>query len=372
MSLQADRPYNELPLLPPSGLLENTVVLKRCVEARASLAALNQATGLIPNPSVLINTLPYLESQASSAIENIVTTADSLFRYAESEPDADPATREALRYRTALLTGFRDIASRPVTTRTAETICTQIKGMDMAVRRVPGTKIVNSATGDVIYTPPDGEDRLRNLLANWERFLHEETELDPLVRLAAGHYQFEAIHPFTDGNGRTGRILNSLFLIEQKLLSLPVLYLSRYIIDHKAEYYRLLLDVTQSRAWEPWLVFMIDGVNETARWTTEKIGALRRLFDHTGEYIAERLPKIYSHELITVVFEQPYCRIGNVVDSGIAKRVTATRYLKQLVEAGVLREEKKGREKLFVHPKFLKLLTEDDNEFVRYPTATQH
>ena len=367
MSWRPDQPFNDLPLLPPPVGLETTPVLKRCVEARASLAALDQATRLIPNPSMLINTLPYLESQASSAIENIVTTADALFRYAESDADADPATREALRYRTALLTGFREMTSRPVTTRTAELICSQIKATEMNVRRVPGTRIVNSATGEVIYTPPEGESRLRDLLANWERFLHDESQLDPLVRLAAGHYQFEAIHPFTDGNGRTGRVLNSLFLIEEKLLSLPVLYLSRYIILRKTDYYRLLLDVTRSRAWEPWLVFMLDAVDETARWTTDKIGAVRRLFDHTVEYMQARTPKIYSHELVTVLFEQPYCRIGNLVNSGIAKRVTAARYLKQLVDAGVLREEQKGREKLFVHKKLLKLLTGEGNDFAHYP-----
>jgi Fic family protein len=365
-SWRPDRPYNDLPPLPPRDDLETKTVLKLCVSARASLAALEQATGLVPDPSILINTLPHLEAEASSAIENIVTSTDKLFRYAQSQAGADPATREALRYRSALLAGFADIKKRPLNTRTAVTVCSQIKNTDMSVRRVPGTRIVNVQTGDVIYTPPEGEARLRDMLANWERFLHDSSDLDPLVRLAVGHYQFEAIHPFTDGNGRTGRVLNSLFLAHQSLLTLPVLYLSRYIVAHKEDYYRLLLDVTRSHAWEPWVVYMLTAVDETARWTTAKISAMRALLDHTASFVRERLPKIYSRELVTVIFEQPYCRIGNLTEAGVAKRVTASRYLKQLVEIGVLREESIGKEKLFVHPKLLTLLTGENNHFARY------
>jgi Fic family protein len=361
-----DQPYNQLPLLPPRGDLETKAVLKRCVSARSSLAALNQATEHLPDAGMLINTLPHLEARASSAIENIVTTADKLFLHAQAEASADPATREALRYRAALLRGFQEMTTRPLNARRAEAICSQIKNAEMSVRKVPGTQVVNKATGEVIYTPPEGEARLRDMLANWERFLHEETDLDPLVRLAVGHYQFEAIHPFTDGNGRTGRVLNSLFLIQEKLLSLPVLYLSRYIIAHKEDYYRLLLAVTRDQAWEAWILFMLTGVDETAQWTTAKIAVVRSLLDHTVQHVQERLPKIYSRELVTVLFEQPYCRIGNLIDARVAKRVTASRYLKQLVEIGVLREEQVGKEKLFIHPKLLKLLTEDGNEFVRY------
>jgi len=315
---------------------------------------------------MLINTLPHLEAEASSAIENIVTTADKLFRYTQSEESADPATREALRYRAALLAGFEQMTTRPLNTRTAESICSQIKNAEMSVRKVPGTQVVNEATREVIYTPPVGEALLRDLLANWERFLHEESELDPLVRMAVAHYQFEAIHPFTDGNGRTGRVLNSLFLIHEKLLSSPVLYLSRYIIAHKDEYYRLLLGVTRDQAWEEWLLYMLTGVDETSQWTTAKIRAVRSLFTDTTAYIRKRLPKIYSRELVTVLFEQPYGRIGNLVDAGVGKRVTASRYLKQLVEIGVLREEQAGRDKLFVHSKLLRLLTEDSNDFAPY------
>ncbi|MBW1845237.1 MAG: Fic family protein [Deltaproteobacteria bacterium] len=366
-----DQAYNDLPRLPPQADIETKAILKQCITARAALAQLNQAAELIPNTGILINTLPLLEARASSEIENIVTSADKLFRHLRAEDTADPATREALRYRHALLEGFAALESRPLGTRTAETVCTKIKGIDMNVRRVPGTALVNQVTSEVIYTPPETESRLRELLANWERFLHGADRLpadplDPLIRMAVAHYQFEAIHPFTDGNGRTGRVLNSLFLVEQELLPMPILYLSRYIIAHKSDYYRLILGVTRSNdqsGWEPWLLFMLRGVEETATWTTAKIAAIRMLAKETAELVRDTLPKIYSRELVDVVFEQPYCRISNVVEAGIAGRQAASRYLKALVSIGVLREQAFGREKLFVHSKLLDLLTHDENAF---------
>jgi len=366
-----DRPYNDLPRLPPTVELETRSVLKQCVTARAALAELKQAAELIPNPTMLINTLPLLEARASSEIENIVTTADKLFRHLQADATADPATKEALRYRRALLEGVQALKTRPLTTRTAESICTQIKGVEMSVRKVPGTALANDATGVVIYTPPEGEARIRDLLANWERFLHEEETIDPLVRMAAAHYQFEAIHPFTDGNGRTGRVVNSLFLVEQGLLPLPILYLSRYIIAHKADYYRLLLAVTREGAWEPWLLYMLRAVEDTAVWTTAKIAAVRKLAADTTQYVRRKLPKIYSRELVDVIFEQPYCRIANLVEAEIAGRQAASRYLKALVSAGVLREQTFGREKLFVHPKLMTLLTRDRNAFESYRITTE-
>jgi Fic family protein len=361
-----DRPYNDLPRLPPFVELETKPVLKQCVTARAALAELKQAAELIPNPAMLINTLPLLEARASSEIENIVTTADKLFRHLQGDASADPATKEVLRHRRALVEGVQALKTRPLTTRTAESICTQIKGVEMSVRKVPGTALANDATGEVVYTPPEGEARVRDLLANWERFLHEEETIDPLVRMAAAHYQFEAIHPFTDGNGRTGRVVNSLFLVEQGLLPLPILYLSRYIIARKADYYRLLLAVTREDAWDPWLLYMLRAVEDTAVWTTAKIAAVRKLAAETTEYVRRRLPKIYERELVDVIFEQPYCRIANLVEAKIAGRQAASRYLKALVSIGVLREQAFGKEKLFVHPKLMTLLTRDSNAFESY------
>jgi Fic family protein len=310
---------------------------------------------------MLINTLPVLEAQASSAIENIVTTTDKLFENLHAEESADPATKEALRYRRSLMEGYLALGKIPLCTRTAETVCSRIKGVDMQVRKVPGAKLANAATGETIYTPPEGENTIRELLAGWERFIHQEDGPDPLIRMAAGHYQFEAIHPFTDGNGRTGRVLNSLFLIQEDLLTLPILYLSRYIVRHKGDYYRLLIDVTRNDAWEPWLLYMLEAVRETADWTLAKIEAIRNLAESTAADVREKLPKIYSRELVDIIFVQPYCRIENLTQAGVAKRQTASRYLKLLAEMGVLEEKKVGREKLFVHPKLLSLLTDESN-----------
>lgn len=326
---------------------------------------MKQAAELLPNQAVLINSLPILESQASSEIENIVTTTDRLFALRGSEEQADPATKEALRHTQALLEGFRSLAHRPLMTATAEEVCSRIKNLDMRVRSVPGTALAKES-GEVVYTPPEGESHLRDLLANWERYLHEQTEIDPLIRMAVGHYQFEAIHPFTDGNGRTGRVLNSLFLISEGLLTLPILYLSRYVIANKQDYYRLLLGVTRDGAWEPWVLFVLRGVEETANWTRQKIDAIRLLLAHTTDYVRDRAPKVYSHELVSLIFEQPYCRIGNVVDAGLLERRAASRYLKELAEIGVLEERTAGREKLFLHPKLLTLLTQDENDFEPY------
>ena len=368
---RADRPYNTLPKLPPATDIETRAVLKQCVESRAALAELKVAAELIPNPAVLINTIPLLEAQASSEIENVVTTADELFRHLEADSATDPATREALRYRRALLEGVVEIKHRPLCTRTAEVVCTQIKGIEMTVRKVPGTQLVNSATGAVAYTPPEGEERLRRLLANWEAFLHAESEdeaVDPLVRMAVLHYQFEAIHPFTDANGRTGRVLNSLILVEQQLLTQPILYLSRYIIRHKSDYYRLLREVTANGAWEEWILYILRGIEETSRWTTDKIAAIRKLARLESHYLRERHPKLFDRDLLDVIFEQPYCRIRNLVDRELGSRQLASRKLHGLVDAGVLREVSVGREKLFVHPRLLSLLTRDSNEIEPFPT----
>lgn len=362
-----DRPYNALPSLPPKVDLETKAVLKQCITARAALAELKQAAQLIPNQAMLINTLPLLEARASSEIENIVTTADELFRFAGSEHGAtDPATREALRYRAALYAGYQSLRERPLSTVTAVEICQTIKDRQIDIRRVPGTALANQRSGEVIYTPPEGADLLRSQLANWEQFLHNETALDPLVRMAVGHYQFEAIHPFADGNGRTGRILNILFLVQAGLLAVPILYLSREIIRQKAEYYGLLLQVTRDQAWEPWLLYMLEAVEETSRWTLAKIVAIRALAEHTAEFVRRTLPKIYSRELVDLIFAQPYCRIANLDAAGIAKRQTASKYLVELVGAGVLTEQAAGKEKLFVHPKLMNVLTNDGNDWEPY------
>lgn len=358
------RPYNDLPLLPPPNALETLPVLRKCVSASRALAGLKEAARLVPNQDVLINSIPLREARDSSAIENIVTTNDTLFKYANTDPEkADDATKETLRYRTALMQGFKDVQQRPLSTRTAVLVCRAIKNTDLDIRQVPGTALAHHPSGKIVYTPPEGQALLRDKLTNLEQFLHADDEIDPIIRMAAAHYQFEAIHPFTDGNGRTGRILNTLFLIDKKLLDLPILYLSRYINDNRAEYYDRLLAVTTSGAWEPWLLYMLTAVEETSIWTTAKIRAIGDLMNATIDYVNATSPKIYSRELIEVIFTQPYSRIANVVDANLAVRQTASKYLKELVAKGVLEERQEGRENIYLNIRFIDLLTSDSNTY---------
>jgi Fic family protein len=361
------QPYNSLPLLPPQADVETHAILKHCIEARAAMAELKQAGRLIPDQGVLINSIPYREARDSSEIENIVTTTDRLFRYAATnDATADAATKETLRYRTALYDGYMSLRHRPLSTATAVAVCGTIKGTAMEIRRTPGTALKNEASNQIIYMPPEGESRLRDMLSNWERYMHEERAVDPLVRMAVAHYQFEAIHPFTDGNGRTGRILNILYLISEGLLDIPVLYLSRYIVQHKDAYYDKLLRVTTDAEWEPWIIYMLKAIEATSHWTREKILAIAELISHACDYTARARPSLYRKELIETVFQQPYCRISYLVDAGIAKRATASRYLKELAEIGILEEVQEGREKIFTNPKFMALLMQDSHTFSPY------
>lgn len=364
----ASLPYNELPDLPPPiAQIETTQILKRCIRSRVALAELKQAAEMIPNSAVLVNALPLLEARASSEIENIVTTTDKLFEFADiAEDRADAATKEALRYRTALYEGTKMVQRGMLTTDMAIHICSTVKGIELDIRADSGTTLTSRMTGEVIYTPPVGQALILEKLDNWAAFMQQETDIDPLVRMAIQHYQFEAIHPFVDGNGRTGRILNILFLVQLGLLDSPILYLSRYIIQNKAAYYRLLKLVTHEQDWTSWILFILDAVEETCTWTTDKIKSIRELMEHTGEFVQGQLPKTYTWELVALLFKQPYCRIGNLVDAGIAKRQTASVYLKQLCDIGVLREIKSGRETLFVHPKYIELLTGEENVWVYY------
>ncbi|MGQ0674223.1 MAG: protein adenylyltransferase Fic [Hyphomicrobium sp.] len=368
MTHTPSQPHNALPDLPPGLEIETKAVLKRCVAARTAVAELRQAGALIPDQSVLVNTIPLLEAKDSSEIENIVTTNDALFREASQVEDAgDPAAKEALRYRKALYSGVQSLQSRPLTVRTAIEVCSQIKGVDMDVRKTPGTALKNSFTGEVIYTPPEGQDRLLGLLANWERYANSGDDIDPLVRMAVLHYQFEAIHPFTDGNGRTGRILNVLSLIQAGLLDIPTLYLSRHIVRTKGDYYRLLQGVTSRQEWEPWILYVLQAVEITASWTNARIRAIRDLMVHTAEHVKAHQPGIYSRELIEIIFAQPYVRIAHLIEGDIAERHAASRYLKKLAAIGVLEQEKVGRDKIFIHRRYMTLLGRDDHEFERYP-----
>ncbi|KQU07384.1 addiction module protein [Rhodococcus sp. Leaf7] len=353
---QPDIPFNELPPPPGADELETRAVLKAAIAANTALAKLDQAVVSIPNPTVLINSIPILEAQASSEIENIVTTTDELFRHLDDDAGADPATRETLRYRTALKVGFDRTTERGLTTSTAIDVCSTIKGREMQVRTIPGTRIGNPSTGEVVYSPPEGRALIEEKLSAWERFIHDDDGMDPLVRMAVAHYQFEAIHPFADGNGRTGRILNVMLLIEAGLLRMPVLYLSRYINDTKNDYYRLLLEVTSDAAWEAWVLYVLAGVERTSNDTLHTVHAIRALqedFSHRARAVSKGGA---DSEFQSVLFEQPYCRISTVVSRCGVSRPTATSWLSALVGAGMLQESKVGRDRLFINREFLRLL----------------
>lgn len=354
---QAEIPFNHIPELPPKFDLETPIILKACIEANKELAKLKMAERLIPNQTVLINSIPLLESQASSAIENIVTTTDDLFKYADStSARISSEIKETLRYRTALNQGVKSIKQRPLNISTVCEICSVIQGVEFNIRRLPGTTLINDQTREKIYTPPEGEELLRKLLTNWQNYLHEDEKIDPLIKLAVQHYQFEASHPFTDGNGRTGRIINLLYLVERGLLDTPILYLSRYIIQNKSAYYSNLLKVTTHEAWSDWVLYFLEGVRETAKWTTNKIISIQNLITDTCKFVSQHAPLVYNKDLIELLFIQPYVRISNLVEHNHIGRFTASKHLKILCDIGVLEEIKIGREKIFINQKFLNLL----------------
>lgn len=360
MALNPNVPYNDLPPLPPQMDVETKAILKKTITARSALAELKGLGQTIPNQALLVDSLILQEAKASSEIENIITTSDALFQaLAATNRKTDVATKEVLRYREALWKGYSILKKRPVlATNLFIDIVQTIKEHTGGVRRVPGTAVVNAATGKVIYTPPEGETIIRDKLKNLEDFIHGQNDMDPLIKMALIHYQFEAIHPFSDGNGRAGRIINILFLVLNGLLDLPVLYLSKAIIEQKNNCYRLLRQVTETNLWEPWILFMLKAVEDTALFTRELIVAIRAIMAETTETARKALPaRVYSRELIELIFRQPYTKGQFIVDAGIAKRQTAAEYLKELEKTGILRAYRVGKETLYLNVKLYDLLS---------------
>ena len=357
-----DKPFNDLPPLPPAADLETRAVLKKSISASRMLAELKGLGQTIPNQGILINSLTLQEAKASSEIENVITTNDALFKaFTASTSQVDPATKEVLRYREALWEGFTTLKSKPfLTTNLLVRLVQFIRKNSAGIRNVTGTQIVNPATGETVFTPPEGEALIRDKLKNLEDYIHDEEGPDPLIKLAIIHYQFESIHPFFDGNGRTGRILNILYLVQQSLLELPVLYLSRYIIQHKNDYYSLLRSVTENGQWEPWILYILEAIEETAAFTRERILAIRKLMIETMEHARRDLPgRVYSKELIELLFRQPYTKNRFLVEQGIAQRKTAAEYLKALEKIGVLESRKIGKEVLYLNIKLYELLSSE-------------
>jgi Fic family protein len=359
-TFERTKPFNHLPLLPPTADLETPAVLKAVIRASRSLAELKGRTRTVPNASILLNTIVLQEARASSEIENIFTTSDELYRSMSADsPDVSPHAKEVLHYNEALWHGAEALRERgAISAELTIEIVRMIKDDVPGVRGHPGAQLINRASGEVVYTPPDGAARIGGLLKNLEQFINgSEDGLDPLVKLAVLHYQFEAIHPFSDGNGRTGRILLILYLMLQRLLEQPILFLSRYIIEHKNHYYRHLRDVTETGAWEPWILYVLRAVESTAETTVLKIEAINNLMVQMVEEGRLKLPKrTFSKELIEQLFVRPYCKIRHLEEAGLAARVSASRYLHDLADAGLVGKVKAGKEILFVNERLVKLL----------------
>jgi Fic family protein len=359
MTFDPTKPYNDLPLLTPKADIETRSILKKTITAGRALAELKGVGETIPNQAILVDSLVLQEAKASSEIENIITTNDALFQaLAAKTSQVDPAVKEVLYYRGALWEGLALLKERNLlTTNLFIKVYQTIKQNTAGIRSTPGTRIADVTTGVPLYTPPEGEQLIRQKLKNLEEYIHDPNTIDPLVKLAVIHYQFESIHPFTDGNGRTGRILNTLYLVHRGLIDLPVIYLSKYIIDNKANYYRLLRQVTETVEWEPWILYMLDAVEQTALLTRRRVVEIRDLLEQTVAIAKDKLPsRVYSKELVELLFHQPYIKGETLVRAGIAQRKTAASYLAEFERIGILRRQKAGKENLYLNIRLFELL----------------
>lgn len=352
-----------IPELPPSVPLEQIEtrrVLKKLTTTRAALAELKGVVATIPNEQILIDTLALQEAKDSSEIENIVTTHDELYRSDYNEQQFSTAeAKEVYAYAEGLKTGFRAIREKSlITLNLVLDIQAIIEGNKAGVRKQPGTVLKNDRTGEVIYVPPQEYDTIMKMLSNLEQFINDSDhyEVDPLIKMALIHHQFESIHPFYDGNGRTGRIVNLLYLIKEDLLNLPVLYISRYIIENRAEYYRLLQETRNTGNWEPWVLYMLDAIEETANETVRTVKAIKELMQKYKQQIRSAEPRMYSQDLINNLFRHPYTKIVQVAKDLQVNRLTATKYLERLCEMGMLEKKKKWRSNYYINRPLLHLL----------------
>ena len=331
-------PYNDLPLLPPKVDIETKEVLRKTISAGRALAQLNGTLLNLPNPTLFIDTIYLQEAKASSEVENIITTNDELYKSLVSDKKVgNSSTKEVLSYKEALWLGLEQLKKKPfITTNLCIDIVQCIKQNSASIRVTPGTTLSNSK-GEVIYTPPSGENSIRKKLANLEKFINEDESIDPLIKMALMHYQFEAIHPFADGNGRTGRILLLLYLKLSGLLDTPAIYLSEYIIQHKADYYLKLKGVTENNDWESYILYMLDMIEDTSKKGLEQLNKITFTMNKTSNEIKSKLPKIYSKDLIEILFRLPYTKRQHLIDENIGNPKTVGNYLQKLEENGFLK-----------------------------------
>lgn len=354
-------PYNDLPILPPNFDVESKLILKKAIRANAALAELRGWSFNQSNPLLLLQSIALQEAKSSSAIENVVTTNDEIYQALATPSDnkISPAAKEVMHYKEALWYGYQKLKDGyPLTINLFVDLFRIVKNRDDGVRAVPGTVLMNSR-GDVVYTPPDNKDDILRLLSNLERYIHNVDDVDPLIKLAITHYQFECIHPFPDGNGRVGRIINVLYLIQENLLQFPILYLSDYIIKNKSNYYKALKSVTERQDWETWILYVLDAIETTSQKTLSLIQKIYLAQQETLNEIREKAPEICSKEFVELLFEQPYCKISFLIERNIAKKQTASKYLKKLCDIGILDMIKRGRENYYINLKLWELLAKD-------------
>jgi Fic family protein len=350
-------PYNDLPLLPPKFELETKKVLLKTISASRALAQLNGALINLPNPRLFLDTIHLQEAKASSEIENIITTNDDLYKSIVAEKTFEnSATKEVLSYKEALWLALEKLDKKPIITTNLCIEIVQCIKQNMAGIRVSSGTTLSNTSGEVIYTPPSGENIILDKLANLEKFINQDDSLDPLIKMALMHYQFEAIHPFSDGNGRTGRILLLLYLKMTKLLDIPAIYLSEYIIKHKIDYYRKLKNVTENSDWEDFILYMLDMVEVTAKKGLIRLEEVVTLMETMSEEIKTELPKVYSKDLIEIIFKLPYTKRQFLIDSGLGTPKTVGNYLIALEEKKYLTSVKVGKEKLYLNHKLMKIL----------------
>jgi len=359
MPYKAEIPYNQLPEIPPArNQVETLNVLRQLVRSSVAMAELKGMTHTLPNSKILLNAVILREARASSEIENVITTHDKLYQALSVKgSEVDAATKEVLRYREAVLFGYRFIQQKGyLNTNTIIAIQKLLEENNAGIRKLPGTALRNAATNQVIYTPPDDHDAILRLMKNLENYLNEQDEISPLIKMAIQHYQFESIHPFYDGNGRTGRILNILYLILHNQLHEPVLYLSDYIIRTKPDYYRLLQQVRTKGDWEAWILYLLKGIEITSLETCERIKSIQKLFIAIQEKIRKEAPGAYTKELVEVLFEHPYCKTETIVARLGVSRLTASKYLKQLEATGILKSKKIWKETLYINTRLFEML----------------
>lgn len=363
MTYNRNSAFNDLPDLPPPDFTESPEILRQLAKAARYLGELNGLCTSLPDPKLLINTIVLQESKNSSAIENIVTTQDELYKATTEEETTSNAAKEVLCYREALYVGLEKMKAQKnlLLTNTMIEIVQTIRQNESGIRNTSGTALKNAINGEVIYTPPCCEDVLREKLAALEQFINDpdSSSLDPLVKMAFIHYQFEAIHPFADGNGRTGRIVNALYLVQQELLNQPVLYLSSYIVKYKTEYYQLLREVTEKNNWHDWVMYMLTALIETAQLTTKKIRSMLLLKDEYESQMKQTLGSSFSYELLQLMFTLPYLKIELLEKKEIAHRQTASTWLKKLTEAKIVTPHKIGRTTYYINYRLMELLTND-------------